>query len=115
MISGRLPGSGAANTAMQPRGQNVFGTVAVLPASGTKTSPLNGSTAMECGLESDATGSSTDWTSICEASSITSNTRLPDASAPVTKNLPVVGSYQISSVPEICGNVVTMATAPPLP
>jgi hypothetical protein len=50
---GNEPGSGTPKTAMQPNGQTASGTVRVLPASGTKTSPLNGSTAIECGLDSD--------------------------------------------------------------
>src|SRR5580700_5617728 len=44
------PGTGA-NTAMQPAGQKVLAPAALVPASATKTSPLNGSTVIECALE----------------------------------------------------------------
>src|SRR4249920_3662158 len=46
------PGT-AVNTAMQPNGQKVLAPAAFEPASGTKTSPLNGSTVIECALVVD--------------------------------------------------------------
>ena len=45
------PGTAAANTAMQPAGQKVLLPAALLPTSATKTSPLKGSTVIECALE----------------------------------------------------------------
>ena len=45
------PGTGTGpNTAMQPNGHTVLAPAATEPASATKTSPLNGSTVIECAL-----------------------------------------------------------------
>ena len=65
---------------MQPKGQAVFVTVRVVPASGTKTLPFNGSTVIECALE--VAGRSTRW--ITAPLSLTMSKNLPVVLVPVT-------------------------------
>src|SRR5450631_1037130 len=94
-------GTPCANTAMHPFGHSWFGAAEVLPASGRKTSPLTGSTEIECGFDKFDTPSgpnSTDCSRRSDVSLITSKTRTPEVFAPVTKKSPNPVSNQISSV-----------------
>src|SRR5262245_46121545 len=72
------PGTGVTwlNTATQPNGQAVLVPLGLVPASGTKTSPLNGSTVIEWALE--VVGRLMVWRTLPSAST-TSKNRVPGA------------------------------------